>query len=282
MKKLTVLVSAFMLVAFVSNAQELKNKQGVPILPAAGDYAIGISATPIFNFFGNFVKINSGAAFNDPSSWSFIDGTNAIYGKYFVDANTAFRAKVRIGIGSVTEKAYVTQDATPSDPTVTVQDKHTKGGKNIVLGLGMEKRRGVSRLQGFYGAEAQISLSGGTDKYTYGNAFSSTYTSPGTTNFGSNWDGTNRVTEDKSGSTFGIGLRAFAGVEYFIMPKFSIGGEFGWGLLFSSTGDGQTTSEAWDAVHSTVKSTTTKRGGGGSFGFDTDNFNGTIYMMFHF
>ncbi len=281
MKKVTVLVSALMLVAFVSNAQELKNKQGVPILPAAGDYAIGIDATPIFNFFGNFVKINSGAAFNDPSAWNFVNGTNAIYGKYFVDATTAYRANIRLGIGSVTQKNYVIQDG-QADPTVTVEDKYTLGTKNIVIGAGLEKRRGVSRFQGFYGAEAQIMLGSQKDKYTYGNAFSSTNTTPTTTNFGTNIDGANRITENKAGSTFGIGLRAFVGVEYFIVPKLSVGGEFGWGLIFGSQGDGEKTEEGWDAANTTIKTYKIKTGGGSQFGFDNDNFGGCIYMMFHF
>ncbi|NSW45446.1 MAG: hypothetical protein HPY79_06510 [Bacteroidales bacterium] len=286
MKKVTVLLSVMLFVAFITNAQEeLKNKQGVPILPAAGDYALGIDATPVFNFFGNFVKINSAVAFNDPSSWNFVNTNNAIFAKYFVDAKTAYRANIRIGLTSTTDKEYVMQDG-QSDPLVTVEDKAKIGNTNIILGLGMEKRRGVSRLQGFYGAEAQILFAGSSKKYTYGNAFSSSNTTPTMTNFDAadpNVLGASaRITKSKSGSTIGLGVRAFAGVEYFIAPKFSVGGEFGWGLTIATQGDGKLTTEAWDFANSTVKTTETKTGGGGYMGFDTDNFGGCIYMMFHF
>lgn len=285
MKKVIFLLTAMLFVALVSNAQELKNKQGVPILPAAGDYAIGIDATPIFNFFGNFVKINSGAPFADPSSMNFVNGNNAIYAKYFVDATTAYRATVRIGLTSTSDKEYVMQDG-QSDPLVTVEDKAKYGNTNIILSAGMEKRRGAGRLQGFYGAEAQLMFAGTSEKYTYGNAFSSSNTTPNMTNF----DPTNpnvlgassRITKAKSGSTIGIGARAFVGVEYFFAPKVSVGGEFGWGLALATQGDGKVTTESWDGANSTVKTTETKTGGGGYMGFDTDNFGGCIYMLFHF
>jgi hypothetical protein len=285
MKKLTILFSVMFFVTLLNAQEELKNKQGVAILPAAGDYAIGIDATPIFNFFGNFVKINSAVPFNDPSSWNFVNANNAIFAKYFVDAQTAFRANVRIGLTSTTDKEYVMQDG-QTDPLVTVEDKAKYGNTNIVLGLGMEKRRGATRLQGFYGAEAQILFRGSSRKYTYGNAFSSSNTTPTMTNF----DVANpnvlspiaRITKSKAGSTIGLGLRAFAGVEYFIAPKFSVGGEFGWGLSIATQGDGKVTTESWDFANSTIKTIETKTGGGGFLGFDTDNFGGAIYMLFHF
>ncbi len=286
MKKVTILLSAMLFVALISNAQEeLKNKKGVPILPAAGDYALGIDATPIFNFFGNFVKINSGAAFNDPSSMNFVNGNNAIYAKYFVDAKTAYRINLRIGLTSTTDKEYVQQDG-QADPLVTVEDKAKYGNTNIILGAGMEKRRGEGRLQGFYGAEAQLMFAGTSEKYTYGNAFSSSNTTPGMTNFDAAnpnvLSASSRITKAKGGSTIGIGARAFVGVEYFFAPKISVGGEFGWGLAIASQGDGKVTTESWDGANSTVKTTETKTGGGGYMGFDTDNFGGCIYMLFHF
>ncbi|MGQ9846383.1 MAG: hypothetical protein ACUVQP_02620 [Bacteroidales bacterium] len=281
MKKVTILLSAMLFLALISNAQEeLKNKQGVPILPEVGDYAIGIDATPIFNFFGNFVKINSGGPFNDPSSMNFVNNNHAIYGKYFVDANTAYRINLRLGLTSTTDKEYVMQDG-QSDTSVKVIDKAKYSNTNIILGFGMEKRRGKGRLQGFYGAEAQLMYADSSKKYTYGNAFSSSnpYPTPADPNVIINGG---RITKAKIGSTFGIGARAFVGVEYFFAPKISVGGEFGWGLSIALQGDGKRTTESWDFANSTVKTTETKTGGGGSMGFDTDNFGGVIYMMFHF
>ena len=51
----------------------------------------------------------------------------------------------------------------------------------------------------------------------------------------------------------------------------SIGGEFGWGLVFQSMGEGSTTTEYWDG--SKVATTTSKIGKASAFGLDVDNNN---------
>ena len=50
--------------------------------------------------------------------------------------------------------------------------------------------------------------------------------------------------ESKSGRSFGVGLRAFVGCEFFIAPKISLGAEFGWGLGFQTMGASVTTTES--------------------------------------
>src|SRR5690606_29560763 len=122
-------------------------------------------------------------------------------------------------------------------------------------------RRGFGRLQGYYGAELGFNLMSNGAKYEYGNALTAS-TSAVDVNVsgadalgngsnvvaGGDIDGTGaandyRVTEMKSGLGFMIGLRGFIGAEYFVMPRLSIGGEFGWGLVFSSQGASSTTYE---------------------------------------
>ncbi|PKP19389.1 MAG: hypothetical protein CVU05_11500 [Bacteroidetes bacterium HGW-Bacteroidetes-21] len=273
--------------ATILNAQEINSKNGFAYLPEGEEFAIGIDATPIFNFFGNMVKINSGAPFADPSAFNFTNGNNAIYGKYFVDANTAYRGSIRIGMTTFKDKNYVMQDG-QADPLVTVEDMGKVSDRNIVLSAGMEKRRGKNRLQGFYGAEFGIMLAGGKNSFEYGNGYTTTNTAPTITDFSGSLGVVNdlgggaRVTEEKLGGTFGLGLRAFVGVEYFIMPKISVGGEFGWGLQIASQGEGELSLEYWDIANSTIKTQTTKTAGGGFSGFDTDNVGGNIFMMFHF
>ena len=81
-----------------------------------------------------------------------------------------------------------------------------------------------------------------------------------------------RIKSDKSGLGFEIGARAFAGAEFFIAPKLSIAGEFGWGIGYMSGGKTTTTIEATgntgsgntkDNISQTVKN-------GGHFVIDTD------------
>ena len=280
-----------MSIAYFSFSQdELTSKSGVPILPEAGDYAIGVDATPFITLFGNFIKINNGVAFTDPSAFNFLDGNNTIYGKYFLDAQTAIRVKMNITMLSQKFNNNVQDDANAAtDPNAVVTDTWKHSANKIILGAGYEIRRGKGRLQGFYGGEAQLSLGGGThDTYTYGNGMnSSTDSIPTSTTWSASGYTSSptsaRVTEAKVAGSFGLGLRGFVGVEYFILPKVSFGGEFGWGFAFNSFGTGSTTVESWDMTTHTVKTTTTEVPGHSNMSLGTDNLiNGNIYILVHF
>jgi len=263
----------------VVNAQDLTSKKGVPILPQAGDYGIGINAIPFLDYAGDLFN---GTANNATPFWGFKDNLApmVISGKYFKDANTAYRINLRIGYNSFTEKHLTPEDGA-TDPTATVDDKLTMSQMDIAIGVGLEKRRGHGRVQGIYGAEAGLMFGSAKDKYTYGNDFTATT--------GTWWDfetdtymtnATPRPTECKEGAIFGLGVRAFVGVEYFFAPCMSLGGEFGWGLGFYTQGKGKETYESWDG--SAAKETEFEVGGSSMFHLDTDNWGGAINLNFYF
>lgn len=249
------------------DSQGLTSKKGETILPEANDWALVIDAVPVMNYLGNMLNGNTA---NSSPTWGYPGTPLAITGKMFKDEKTAYRAMIRLGFGSSTERAFSMQDG-QSDPTVTVEDSWKSSYNQIVLGGGLEMRRGKTRLQGFYGGILMIGLGGSKDEYSYGNAFSSTNTNPTRTDFGTNnpapgvW-----VTSEKAGSTFMIGVRGFVGAEYFIFPKMAVGAEFGWGVGMASTGDGETTIQYWDVANNAPKSSTIKTGGSSMFGLDTD------------
>jgi len=302
----------------VSNAfaQDLTSKKGEPFLPEAGDWALSIDATPFLNYAGNFF---GGNAANAAPTFNFMNGNNMIVGKYFIDKKTAYRAGLRLGFGSKSEKKNVA--ALPSSPNtypaapVTVENIFKHGTSNVGLSFGIEKRKGSTRLQGFYGADVGIYIASSKDKYTYGNtlsaatgtaavnitsadgfgndidtsvvgnqyvnvydAASSAYDFPTFT--GGSSPNIARITQKKYGTTVSFGLRAFIGAEYFILPKISLGGEFGWGLGLSMIGKSTTT---WESIGTASGSSTASIGktevvGGKSstFGLDTDRTNGVF------
>lgn len=265
-----------------ANSQELKTKAGFPVLPEAGDWALQIDAVPFLNYAGNLMNNTAGNTVNAAPVIPFV-----ITGKYFTDAKTAFRGHLRLGFGSATNKAFSVQDnQTTFDPTVVVEDAMKMSSSNIVIGAGMEKRKGNGRLQGYYGGDFMIGLSSQKTTYEYGNAFSADNVAPTRTDFGSNVGGAGQfTTESKNGSQFGLTLRGFVGAEYFFASKMSIGVEYGWGLNFNTTGEGENTTEEWDAAAATpaVKSRTFKTGGNSAFGIDTDNLGGgRINLTLHF
>lgn len=302
MKK-SFLALAVVLGATTTFAQDLTSKKGEAYLPEAGDWAVGIDAMPIVNYFGNFIGGN-GSNYGTPS-WDFNNSFQTITGKYFVDATTAYRAHVRLGFGSdkgsemVADRSFTGTIEYPSSQAPEVENTFKMGSTNIGLGGGIEMRRGAGRLQGFYGGELGIMLASEKATYTYGNALNQNTTgnvdvdadddmgSLTTDPFGN----TARITEWKSGSMFGLGLRGFIGAEYFVLPKLSVGGEFGWGLGFMSGGTSSTTmeSEGLNGSGNEVRGEFTEEvANGSSFGIDTDNNNtvfggsGNLRITFHF
>lgn len=238
-------------------AQDLTSKKGETILPEADDWAIGFDAAPFLNYVGNF--LNSGAT--SPTA-NFTNSGLAITGKMFVDANTAYRGRVRIGFGSTSMSTLY--GGANGD---SLEDVMKSSNMNIVLGGGMEKRRGNTRIQGVYGGEALISLGSSKDTYEYAEAISAT-------------NPVSQLKEDKAGGTFGLTLRGFIGVEIFVFPKVSVAAEYGWGLGFSSTGEGESTTDSWNGTG--IDTDVVRTAKSSSFGIDTDNSGGQLNIMFHF
>jgi hypothetical protein len=292
-------------------AQDLTSKKGEPILPEADDWSVGIDATPFLNYAGNFFgKTGSNPA---TPSWNFFTSNQTITVKQMKDAQNAYRATFRLGFGNTTNKNMVANRmmTAPSasatgypGPDAMVENKWKQSNTNIGISVGMEKRRGKTRLQGIYGAEVGIYLGSTKDKFTYGNALAvnMTPTGPGqaqdvtpdavadafsgasnvvsasTLPINGVTSANARITERKSGLTFSFGVRAFIGAEYFILPKMSLGGEFGWGIGYSMTGASKTTYETvgqtdMTATPETIGTTEIKGNKTSSFVLDTDGKN---------
>ena len=292
-------------------AQDLTSKKGEPFLPEAGDYAIAIDATPFFSYAKGLIGAGSNAGATSPN-WNWANPNATIWGKMFKDANTAYRAGIRLGFGSQTTRTMVAQlytaASTPTTvtfPTASAQVENVMktSQTNIGLTAGIEKRRGKTRLQGVYGAEVGLMLNSSKDKYTYGNSLVASNTASAQVvvtgadamNGGSNLTtdsqgNTARITTWKSGMGFAFGVRGFVGAEYFVAPKISIGGEFGWGLGFGLSGKSTTSIEAVgnNGTDNVVGTQETKGNKSSSFGLDIDNNNSiwgpsaTLKLNLHF
>jgi hypothetical protein len=293
----TVIISiGLCLIGFVTMAQNVDevndaayvNKRGVYLLPQAGDFALGVEATPVLKDFGNlFLGDFSGAGFT---------GINeTVYGKYFLEDNRAIRARFTLNLLNTKHQGVVPNDAIfEDDPDATLVDVLNISRYGVELGVGYEFRRGHGRVQGFYGGEVSVGYSSGKEKYNYGNRMTEDFPSPSTFNFNDldldwnlwpGWDmQSNRPTEIKYGKTFSGGLGAFVGVEYFFAPKMSIGGELGYGVYFRSWGQGQAKGEKWEDEE---RQTYTDKAQAGDWGKSHDlgfitRPSGNIFLMFHF
>lgn len=256
-------------------------KRGYKILPEEGDFAIGIDATPFLQYLGNLFN-------KDANKAPFVDGyKGAIYGKYFLTDNMAIRARLSLDISSLNYKGVVPDNAAiylnPMNSDATTVDVQTINHQAFGLAAGWEYRRGYRRLQGFGGGEIGAGFGNTTSRYEYGNPMTELNQNPTSTDFDGNVFTNGRVTEIKHGTTWNAFVAGFIGVEYFIAPKLSIGGEFGLGCILNGTSQGTRATEQWDG--SQVFEQTTRY-------YNSDEVNsgvkvgtltkGTIFLMFHF
>ncbi len=270
---------------FVSD-DEVVNKKGVSILPKAGDFALGIDASPFINLVGNMIRINDFTGpFNDPSAFNFVDGSS-IYAKYFLTDKTAVRARIDIMSSSQTLFNAVDDNDNDDNPYATVTDKWEHKENGINLGLGYEMRRGKGRVQAFYGGELNIRFGGKSeDIYEYGNSMNTDNNFPTTTYdwySGLSYDTSNRITDERTDSGFGVGMRGFVGIEYFIFPMISVGGEFGWGFSYDKSGEETTISEVWDFDDDVKETSEVNTDGSKNFNLGNDNMGGNIFILIHF
>ncbi|WP_317896805.1 hypothetical protein [Aurantibacillus circumpalustris] len=306
-KRLTIMLTLFG--TMLATAQDLgddqipKNKKGNEILPKAGDIGLGFNTIPVLDMIlGTLNKATPFSGAGNVVQYTS-NSNNQITGKYFLDAKTALR--VRFGFntlsGSMTNQvqdavamhaaSLGTQDDINAASLIRVDDKLTFKKNNWLISIGIEKRRGYRRLQGFYGIELGVGNTGSTESVSYGNAFSDQFQVDYTSNFNTSQVATQnptpfgrvtRALETSHRGGFRIGARGFVGVEYFIFAKISIAAEYGWGYAITTRraatskrevyNNGQNGPEVLIEEVEVDSKELTK-------GFSIDNNNGSIFSL---
>ena len=296
MKKIIFSLGLCLCVGFTAVAQnmvviseEVENpaflsKRGVPLLPQAGDFAIGVEATPFLKYAGNFFN----QAGNNAAP-AFSGKDVSIYGKYFLENDRAIRARLTINAGSSTEKGVVPNNEeranNPLNANATVVDAKINNATNVMLSAGYEFRRGHGRVQGFYGGEASLGFGSKKDKYEYANPMTAVNPTPSTWNFNTSAvaNVATRTTETKYGNTVTGGVGAFVGVEYFFAPQMSIGGEFSLGLYYTATSQTEGTTETWNASANSLQTQSSRNGNWDAMATGLKTIpEGRLFLLFHF
>lgn len=283
MKKVLLLVVCSFLF-FGVNAQDepLTGEKGQLILPESGDIGLGVNMIPFFNWFGNSFNNNSNNLYASSNKFFNVFGNSVIMGKYMLTEKTAARVHFGFNLSSVNQNEYV-RDNSSNNPMDMVLDSRKGDQGHYTLALGYEMRRGKGRIQGYYGVDLILRLQQSTGyTYSYGNGYSNANIVPTSFDWGTNINGNERVVADGSNTTFGVGLRGFVGVEYFVAPKLSLGVEFGWGLALNSTFESTTSSEYFDVLTGEVGINNTTQGATTAFSAGVDNMNGAVFMFFYF
>ncbi len=260
------------------------NKNGQTILPEAGDIAIGADVVPFMNYLGNMFNGDAGNTYGG----SFLGGSNTIFIKYFIADDAAVRIKFKTEKHSDFDDFFVRDDAAfLADPLTNnkVVDRRITSSSSYGIGLGYEKFRGNGRLRGIYGAEFGFDFTKQNRTYEYGNTMTSANNAPTTSNFigGSNQLSTRNINQINpfGNGGFDVGINAFIGIEYFFMPKISIGSELSWGANYHMSTQSSIETEYWNG--SAVSSLTTL-GSPSEPDFTLGMANPAVrlYVMFHF
>jgi len=258
--------ASFAMAQETQNSEVLTNRNGVAILPTAGTWAIGVDATPFLNFAG---RVIGNVAANSP-----IFGQDfGIHGRYFLTDNTVIRFGTNLGFSSLREVDFVPEAGRPADSDAEVRNIMRETSSTIMFTAGLERRiGGQSRLQGFYGAELGFGfMTRDNTRWIWGNDFSADY------NWGTN---SSRNLRSSNGLDFSIGAGVFVGVEYFIAPRISLGGQIGWGFNWMIEGRGSLETETWTGT--AVETTTVDNSWRDSFFGVGHSAHSGITLTFHF
>ena len=294
MKKIIGVSTALMLtVASFAQNEQIQNKNGVDIMPVQGEFGVGMNAIPALTYIGDIFGLTGSNTSLDQDKFINYFGSQTLFGKYMITDDNAIRVHLRYGQNNTTTYNYVFDD-NAANPDSLVTDTYKGKQTDLNIGLGYEFRRGKNRLRGLYGGEILYQYSKFHANYSYGNGFGKTNAAP----LATQWSGSSpsgsanmgqRIQSFDNGGSNGLGLRVFAGVEYYIAPKICLGTEFGWGVGGSWTKHGTTVDETWDPAATASDGTTgavvthqTQQFNQNNFRIDTDNFNGALYFLFWF
>jgi hypothetical protein len=235
-------------------------------VPLATTVAISFNAVPVLNLALNAVNIAADTGQSAEGVVDFPAGfSQVLVGKYFLTSQTAVRFYLAPSIVSTSTATDYPNPIDLADSTVEeenvelVSDLTDTMAFDVVLGAAYEQRRGQGKLYGVYGAGAFVGFAGARSSTVYGWEYNNSAFTAGVIG-----DGSERNLRTRYGRTLRLGVRAFAGIEYFVMSQISLSAEYGVSVARSKTGRGYVESERWDVNEEGVgnHSSTSNEAGG--------------------
>ncbi|MCL2167702.1 MAG: hypothetical protein FWH59_01085 [Lentimicrobiaceae bacterium] len=276
----------------ISSKKEKKEKF---LLPEKGEWAIGTDFVPILRTLGTvFWGESEPMGFQGtpyPFSYKNANPNVSLMVKYMAGKKCAIRANLGIGIHSFTsvsdsipDDAAIMNDATSNAKVV---DKMTGNKYSVNLSLGAEYRVGKKRIQGIFGGDLLFGIAGGSNTYKFGNemtednqtptSFSQTvYTNTHTSPY-------SRILSSKYDGAIAVGLQLTTGVEVFVAPKISLGGQVNLSYVFMYNSRNTIKYEGYNGDTQQVEKGKEKRTQPTwSHDFSTNNVGASLYMLFYF
>ena len=292
-KKISALLILSVLPLEVLTAQDEAKKD---YLPKAGDMAIGIDMQPVYTFFGNMANGNLANGLGQFGGEAPLGGGISIMGKYMLDKTTALRVNVGVNKNVIKDFDYsVDNEALFLNPLseAQVEDMNMENNAAYTIAAGIEFRKGKERIQGYFGGDLVFGMQKDRWTFSYGNILSDVNQAPARTNYNGAGFGTPIVNNvgywtrtyatEKYRNTMLLGIAGKVGVEYFVAPKLSFGGEVS--LLISeqidkgsyNKSEGYNPTTAQVEEHTQLVSPATR-----TFHIGTEDMGGKLFMLFYF
>lgn len=259
------------------------------ILPKAGDLALGLDGSPIFQYFGNMFNNSTN---NDPKTY-LSNVSPIVYMRYYLSDKLAVRARIQWrGEKTIRTVQVPDQAALAKDPlsAAKVEDRMVARVNSWHFGAGAQYFRGYGRLRGFVGGDLDYTVGRDVDRFYYGNKMTADNKAPMTGDFSGMASPSAKAQRSlvlNNGWEHNIGLAAFVGVEYYFLPKMCVGVESGATMSATLKGRAKTYSELFvgDTYHGDWVETIDNNPEV-DFTVATENpgnhFYANFYFLFHF
>ncbi|MCX4292289.1 MAG: hypothetical protein OSJ36_10925 [Odoribacter sp.] len=278
------------------NTVEQGNEKAPKVyLPEQGDWSVGVDLVPLIKYIGtgsNNLKGGGGSPFTKGSGFDnkTLMPDASLMGKYMLTDQWALRANLGFKVGVETHKRYVRDDqAAVLNPLgeEKVEDRIRNNKSGVSVMLGAEYRKGERRVQGVFGAGVLFAFMNNKLKYNYGNEITSVNQHPTTSVRREQSylipDGYRVLTEYTTGSNFYTGITGSAGVEWFVVPKISLGAEVNLCVYYLFGRQTYVESEGYNAAFGRVeKRTDLVSPGDKGFYVATESLGGSLTFNFYF
>ncbi len=298
MKRFTFITIIIALAAATAYANDNPDKKDRQFTPETGDFGITISANPITSFIGNLFNNSTSNSLTDLGGEPYNPGLTTLQpavsfaGKYFLKDNLAVRVNFGWILHHDKNNVYAPDDAALlEDPlsNANVIDSRITNNSGGSFMAGIEYRVGKGRIQGVFGGGLLYAFSTYRVKYSYGNAITDINREPST--------GLDNVTAPSApgfsyqrylrqftdAPTHYFGLVGFAGIEWFVAPKVSLGAEVNLVAAVNWTKGLYYTAEGYNALSEKVEEWTELQTPTSSgFDFGTENIGANLSVNFYF
>lgn len=284
-----------------ASAQKKKFYAG-DYLPREGDFGLTVSANPFTSFVGNLFnsstsnELNSfgGSAYSFEKS-AYFSPILSISGKYLFTDHLAVRANLGWSYSSARRRYYTQDDAAllvnPFSQKQVI-DEHIFRRAGGSFSVAAEYRIGNRRVQGIVGGGLVYAFSTNKERFVYGNGMTEINQNPSTgmASAVESYEMAPAFSSQRYLSRFAnepithhFGPYAFVGVEWFICPWISLGGEVNVAAAWNWTGATYYESEGFNTISGRVENWTELRSPSSSgFEFGTGNFGANITVSFYF